>query len=208
MAGGLRRLAMTLSQLPSHPQTSARLEQYATEGDFAARWIAAIIEAGDLNESTRVVDLGAGNGILGIGLVLAGAASATLFEIDEEAAQAAQLGIEKLGLSDRVTVIRSDLSLISQLPAEIGCDLIITNPPWGYQTKGADRPFLNLALSSTAHTVHLLHAGEATHPSAMARDAGWQSEVLLKGQFRLPARHTHQTSEMKETAVKCWRFFR
>ena len=59
----LRHLAMALSNLPPHPQHDVSLEQYATEGDFAARWIAEIVERGDIDEETRVVDLGAGNGI-------------------------------------------------------------------------------------------------------------------------------------------------
>ena len=79
----LRQLAMALSKLPHHQQRDVALEQYATEGDFAARWIAEMVERGDLNEDTRVVDLGAGNGILGIGCLLAGAASALLVEMDE-----------------------------------------------------------------------------------------------------------------------------
>jgi len=53
----LRHLAMELSKLPPHPQHNVELEQYATEGDFAARWIAEMIERGDLDASTRVVDL-------------------------------------------------------------------------------------------------------------------------------------------------------
>ena len=78
----LRHLAMALSNLPTHPQRDVSLEQYATEGDFAARWIAEIVQRGDLGEDTRVVDLGAGNGILGIGCLLAGAESVLLVEQD------------------------------------------------------------------------------------------------------------------------------
>lgn len=199
---------MTLSQLPPHPQRSAEMEQYATEGDFAARWISAINEAGDIDEETHVVDLGAGNGILGIGLVLAGAAAATLIEVDGEAATAAKQGVRQLGLGERVEVKTIDLTSITKIPAEIQCDLIIMNPPWGFQKRGADRPFLELALRSEAEVIHLLHAAQATHPPAMANDAGWQSEELLAGRFRLPAKHTHHRSRMKETEVKCWRFFR
>ena len=49
----LRHLAMALSKLPPHPQHDVTLEQYATEGDFAARWIAEIVQRGDLGEGTR-----------------------------------------------------------------------------------------------------------------------------------------------------------
>ena len=208
MAGELRRLAMTFSQLPNHPQQSAELEQYVTEGDFAARWIAAISEAGDLTAESKIVDLGAGNGVLGIGLLLAGAASATLIDIDGAAIEVTRTGVAALGLEEQATLIVNDVAAWNGWPSEIECDLLIMNPPWGFQKSRADRPFLDLAFSSPASVIHLLHAAEATHPQAMAHDVGWNAEILLEGQIRLPAQYEHHKRAMSESPVKCWRFSR
>ncbi len=207
MAGNLRRLAIALSKLPVHPQQSPDLEQYVTEGDFAAKWISAIIQAGDLDETSSVVDLGAGNGILGIGCTLATGAKSTLIEIDAEACEAARKGVSEHELEELCEVIQSDLPPLKTF-SKIPCDLIIMNPPWGFQTSRADRPFLDLAFSSRARVIHLLHSAKATHPQAMARDAGWESEVFLQGTFRLPATYGFHDKRMSETPVICWRFTR
>ena len=190
----LRQLAMALSKLPPHPQRDVALEQYATEGDFAARWIAEMVERGDLNEDTRVVDLGAGNGILGIGCLLAGAASALLVEIDEQC-QHEYEGVEWL---------IGDIGMWSGDDV----DLVVMNPPWGVQTAMADRPFLKAAFSSKAKVVHLLHSSKAKHIEPMAESFDWKAETVLSGSFRLPAQFEHHRSNEGRTEVVVWRFSR
>ena len=61
-----KHLAIELSKLEPHPCNSVELEQYATEGDLAAFWLLAIDQLDNL-ENKSVLDLGAGNGILGLG---------------------------------------------------------------------------------------------------------------------------------------------
>jgi len=203
----LKQLAIALSKLPTHPQTSVELEQYAMEGGLAAQWIAAMAEAGDIDADTKVVDLGAGNGILGIGLLLAGAASATLVDIDAGALKAAQQGVDALGLESKVNYLESDVSQWDEWP-EISCDLLVTNPPWGVQTPQADRVFLVTAFASPASVIHLMHNAKATHISGLAADAGWTGEVLMEADFALPAAYEHHTTRRGTTRVACWRFTR
>ena len=62
-----RRLAMLLSSLEQTQFKSAELEQYSTHGDLAARWLMDIHSFGDMQEGCKVVDLGAGNGVMGLG---------------------------------------------------------------------------------------------------------------------------------------------
>ncbi len=190
----LRHLAMELSKLPPHPQHDVKLEQYATEGDFAARWIAEIIQLGDLDDSTRVVDLGAGNGILGIGCHLAGAASTLLVEIDSDC-QHDFSGVEWL------------IGDVNDWPGE-DVDLIIMNPPWGVQTPKADRPFLEVAFNSQAKVIYVLHSSRSTHLEPLAESRGWVGEIVLKGAFRIPATYAHHQSQNDVTEVSVWRFVR
>ena len=79
-----KHLAIRLSKLTAHPCKDVLLEQYATEGDLAAYWMLAVDQL-DGFEGKVVVDLGAGNGILGIGALLLGAAQVVFVETDEEA---------------------------------------------------------------------------------------------------------------------------
>ncbi len=190
----LRHLAMALSNLPPHPQHDVSLEQYATEGDFAARWIAEIVVLGDLTDETRVVDLGAGNGILGIGCHLAGAAATLLVEKDGRC-QHDYEGVEWL------------IEDVQEWKGE-DVDLIIMNPPWGVQKAMADRPFLEAAFKSNAVAVYLLHSAKATHVLPLAESLGWKGEVALEGAFRLPAQYEHHHSREGVTKVTVWRFIR
>ena len=135
----LRHLAITLSKLPAHPCNSVELEQYQTEGDLAAMWLSQI-DAHDGLEGKTVLDLGAGNGILGHGAQLLGA-DVTFVECDEEAAELCQ----KLGNTIIGRVGEMDLPEV---------DIVICNPPWGVQIHGADKVFIETALQC-APVVHL-----------------------------------------------------
>ena len=81
---------MLLSGLEQIQSLSIELEQYATDGDLAARWLTDISTFGDLHEGCSVVDLGAGNGALGLGAMALGAGGAILIESDAEACQIAE----------------------------------------------------------------------------------------------------------------------
>ena len=190
----LRHLAMALSNLPPHPQSDVSLEQYATEGDFAARWIADIVQRGDIREETRVVDLGAGNGILGIGCLLAGAASVLLVEQDQQCVHEYE-GAEWL-IGDIKEWSRTEV------------DLVIMNPPWGVQIAMADRPFLQAAFSSEARVIYLLHSAKATHIENLAKSFHWSGVVVLSGSFRIPSQYEHHRSHQGTTDVAVWRFER
>jgi predicted RNA methylase len=190
----LRQLAMALSNLPPHPQHDVSLEQYATEGDFAARWVAEIVQRGDLDQETKVVDLGAGNGILGIACHLAGAKSTLLVEKDETCHH----DYEGVGW------LLGDIKEWNQKDV----DLVIMNPPWGTQTSMADRPFLESAFSSDAKVIYLLHSSRATHILPLAESYDWSGEIVLEGAFRLPAKYGHHRSREGTTRVTVWRLTR
>ncbi len=180
----LRQLAIQLSKLPPHPCNVINLEQYQTEGELAALWLAQI-DGYDGLEGKKVIDLGAGNGILGYGAQLLGA-DVTFVECDVDAAELCK----KLGdtIVGRVGEV------------EIGeADIVIMNPPWGVQKKGADRIFIATAME-IAPVVHILHSANATHLP--------EGEVILEGEFRMPATYSHHTSRMGATKIKCWRITR
>ena len=90
------------------------------------KWLHLIHSLDDLSGKS-VLDLGAGNGILGHGAQLLGA-KVIFVEVDKEAASLC----ERLG-----ETICADVTKI-KLPK---VDIVIMNPPWGFQNKGADRPF-------------------------------------------------------------------
>ena len=198
----VRRLAMLLSSLSEHPSGSVELEQYTTDGDLAARWLADIAAFGDLSRGCTVADLGAGNGVLGLGALAMGAGRAILVETDQAACDVAKSNAESMGFADSVEVIQATLGS-DQIDLS-SADVVISNPPWGRQTPRADRPFLEAVLS-TGVPAHLLHSAEARHIEPLFDDAGWTVERYGEADFALPAAYEHHSRERGKTRVAFWR---
>ena len=192
---------MLLSSLPPHPCGDIELEQYTTSGDIAASWLAQIAAFGDLSTDSSIADLGAGNGILGIGAALIGVSQVVLVEVDEQACSVAFQSIEQVGVSDSVEIFckRVDDSLDLT-----GADLIISNPPWGTQKPKSDRPFLDAIIRSNS-IAHLMHSAEATHVEVIFESAGWEVERYWETDFALPAAYSHHYSRQGKTRAAFWR---
>ena len=202
-----KHLAIKLSKLAPHPCENVTLEQYATEGDLASYWMLAVDELDGFERST-VVDMGAGNGILGIGALLLGASKVIFVETDPAALDVIEANIGSLedDLQGRAEILPATVGL-DEVPLE-GVDIIVMNPPWGVQREKADRAFLEAAFGSKAASIHVLHSDKATHLEPMAREQGWWAEVVLRTEFRLPPTYAHHAQRKGKTDVKCWRFFR
>ncbi len=193
---------MLLSGLASHTRGSVELEQYATDGDLAARWLADIAAFGDLSGGCTVADLGAGNGVLGLGALAMGAGRALLVEADQAACDVSKSNAESMELADSVEVIRA---MLGSDPVDLSsADVVISNPPWGRQTPKADRPFLEAVLS-TGVPAHLLHSAEARHIEPLFDGAGWTVERYGEADFALPAAYEHHSRERGKTRVAFWR---
>tara|TARA_B100000459_G_scaffold132163_2_gene86808 strand:+ start:3530 stop:4186 length:657 start_codon:yes stop_codon:yes gene_type:complete len=203
-----KHLAIELSKLRPHPSTSVELEQYATEGDLAAYWILGIDQV-DIIEGKRILDLGAGNGILGFGCLLLGAQHVTFVESDVEVIEVIEENAERISTrcEGEVEVRHEHISLQSEKPSVVP-DLVVMNPPWGVQTAKADRPLLEYAFSLGTPVIHLLHSAKSKHVEALGRDFGYESEALLETDFRLPPTYLHHTKKKASTTVRCWRFHR
>jgi len=195
-------MAMILSGLEPHPSNSVELEQYTTDGDLAVRWLSDIVAFGDLAEGCTVADLGAGNGVLGLGALAMGAGRALLVEADQAACDVAMLNAESMGFADSVELIQGKLG---SDPVDLSSvDVIISNPPWGRQTPRADRPFLE-AMIAAETPAHLLHSAEATHIQPMFEDVGWLAERYGVADFALPAAYSHHSRQRGRTRAAFWR---
>ena len=193
---------MLLSGLLPHPCDSVELEQYTTDGNLAARWLADISAFDDLTEGCTVADLGTGNGVLGLGALVLGAGRAILVETDQAACDAAKSNAESIGFADSVEVIQATLGSDS---VDLGsADVVISNPPWGRQTPRADRPFLEAMIAAVA-PAHLLHSADATHIRPLFEDVGWAAERYGEADFALPAAYSHHSRQRGRTRAAFWR---
>ena len=198
----IRSLSMLLSKLNPNPCDSVELEQYATDGDLASRWLADISAFGDLQEGFTVADLGAGNGVLGLGALAMGAGRAILVEADSAACDVSRSNAKSMGHLDSVEVVHATLG---SDPVDISyADLVISNPPWGRQTPRADRPFIDSIMSART-TTHLMHSAAASHIKPLFEDQGWSVERYGEADFALPASYSHHSRQRGKTRAAFWR---
>lgn len=81
-------------------------------------------------DGSRVLDLFAGSGALGIEALSRGAAHCTFVERDRPAVEAIRENVANLGIGDRATVVVGDV--LARLPALPPADLVVADPPYGF----------------------------------------------------------------------------
>lgn len=135
-----RQLEILLERVRPFPNPKADLEQYALPAPAAA----ALLHFAHLRGEMRgtVYDLGCGTGILAIGARLLGARRVVGVDRDPGALAVARENGSALGAD--VEWLEADVTTLD--PATHRADIVLMNPPFGAQHKGADRPFLRKAL--------------------------------------------------------------
>ena len=198
----LRNLSMSLSRLDVSEQLEVSLEQYVTPGELASRWLFDIQSFGDLPIGCRVADLGAGNGILGIGAAMMGAGFVKLVEAYAKLCKLANANAESMLMTGKYEVCNQ---IIGEHNLQLeGYDLIISNPPWGRQREGADSAFFEHILASET-IAHIMHSASAKHLQKRFEDMNWSVEMYGEADFPLPASYSHHKMSRGVTRAGFWR---
>ncbi|HEX2783143.1 MAG TPA: 16S rRNA (guanine(966)-N(2))-methyltransferase RsmD [Ilumatobacteraceae bacterium] len=92
------------------------------------------LDSAGLIDGAAVVDLFAGSGALGIEALSRGSATCVFVERDRAALQALRANISALGLTDRTTIVASDVP--AWVPALRGIDLALIDPPYEFDGWG------------------------------------------------------------------------
>lgn len=134
--------------------------------------------SGDI-EDRKVVDLGCGNGIFAIGAKLLGASASTGIDVDPGAVGVAEDNAARLGLD--MEFMASDVDA-----AEGSFDTVLQNPPFGAQTRHADRAFIAKAvrLAPVAYSLH--HEVTQEFVATMVRSLGAECEMVKRYKFEIP----------------------
>lgn len=152
-----RQLAKELEKLTKFTQLDIKKEQYTTPGNIASDVLWEAFMLGDI-EDKKIVDLGCGNGILGIGALLLGAKEVVFVDVDEKVLNVCKENVKKLdqelnqknNLSSKSKFILSDvkdLNFNSDIDNKSEkYDTVIMNPPFGTKVKHADKEFLEKAI--------------------------------------------------------------
>jgi putative methylase len=199
-------LAIALSRLKTFKKAQAILEQYTTDSQTASRIIHAAYMNKDI-EGKRIIDLGCGNGILGIGCLILGAEKVIFLDIDKESISLTKENIQTASdligkdLSSRTEFIVADIKDI-KLPQ---ADMIIENPPFGTRTKNIDTLFLEKAVMS-APVIYTMHKySTKDYIDKAIKKAGFTVTHFWRIDFPLKNTLEHHNKRIQYIDVGCWR---
>ncbi len=190
-------LLRTLAALESFDQPRAAREQVATPPEAAASLLEAALARDDLVGRT-VLDLGCGPGLLAIGAALLGAGQVLGVDDDPAALAVARRNSERARV--RIEWVRADVADV-RTPA----DTVIMNPPFGAQTRHADRPFWEAALSLAGRRVYAFSlASSRTFIEERAVARGARVEATEPVPWALPRTFPHHRKRSVELPVDLW----
>ncbi len=144
-----------LSKIKPQPAPKAHLEQYTLSESIAANMLYLAAYSNDDIIGKTVLDLGCGTGRLALGAAYLGAQTVVGVDIDKSAIRTAQENSKTTDLASKVQWVNGDISAIQGK-----FDAVLQNPPFGVQTRAADRAFLVKALE-VGRSVYSLH----NHPT-------------------------------------------
>ena len=200
----LRHLEMILQRITGYHHPRAALEQYQTPAPLAARLLYHALMKGDI-EGKTVCDLGCGTGVLAIGAALLGADCVRGVDSDPQAVKGA---IANAALIDaEVAFIVADVR-DAALPGLLGpCDTVIMNPPFGAQKAHADRPFIDLALSTAPVTYSIFNAGSTQFIKTYTAERA-EIDERVGGVFPIKRTFSFHTHDVQEIEVEILRLIR
>ena len=196
------RLAMILSKMEGFSQPDPAKEQYQTDSEVAAAILWNAFMQGDIKDRI-VADLGAGTGVLGLGALALGARFVFLVELDEEAMGVAKRNFEgvKEFTQGKPHFFVGDVNEFNQ---EV--EVVIQNPPFGVQSRYADRDFLKKAfeIAEVVYSIHKIESKEFVEK--MAGDFGFKITHFWYYSYPLKQTMDFHTHRIKRIRVGCWRF--
>jgi putative methylase len=148
-----------LSKVQVNQTPKANLEQYTLSEHIAATMLYIAAYTNNDIAGKHVLDLGCGTGRLALGAAFLGAETVVGVDIDKATLRVAVKNSQTVGLTATTQWVNGDINAVK------GCfDTVLQNPPFGVQTRNADRAFLVKALES-GKMVYSLH----NHPEVDRR---------------------------------------
>ncbi len=188
-----QKLAIILSKLKQFENPQASLEQYTTDSNIAAEIIWNAHMLGDLKD---VADLGAGTGILGIG-VLELEGKVIFVEKDKDAIKVLKENLEEYS---GYKIFEGDVStFINKV------ETVIMNPPFGVQKRKADKQFVEKAFRVANIIYYIGKVESKKFIEAISKDNDrkishyWEYEMPLKNTMKF------HSKKVKKIMIGCWR---
>jgi putative methylase len=173
-----KRIEIALQKLRPLAARSPKLEQYQTPASIAADVLWEAFSDGSL-QGMEVADLGCGNGIFCIGARLMGASRSFGIDVDPKAVKVAQDNAAAMGVD--VELVAGDVAAL-----EGRFDTVIQNPPFGAQTRHADRTFMEAAVRLAPVVYSLHNDGTEEFVQGMVSSLGAKATAIKRYKFEIP----------------------
>lgn len=181
-------LAIFLSKLKIFSEPKIKLEQYPTDSEIGADLIWNAYMQGDI-EGKKVIDLGAGTGILGIAALILGAKEVHFVEIDKDTIKI---------LNENIPPEYSPkIHQIDIKETKITGDTVIMNPPFGAKKKHADKEFLEIAIKTAPITYSLHKKDESRFLEKFTKDNKTKITHRWNYSFPLKASYKHHKKKIE-----------
>jgi putative methylase len=168
-----------------------------TPAEAAADLLLALDRYVDLT-GRSVLDLGSGTGRLSIGAALLGAGSVTGVEVDASLVATARAAARALGVDVSFQV--RDVATWRR-----SADVVLMNPPFGAQTRHADRPFWDRAFALARLSIGAFALEPSrTFIARLALDRGAHVVEVEPVPWNLPRTFPHHRAANVRLAVDRW----
>jgi len=227
-----KELEIILESIEGFSKPMINLEQYTTPPVLAAEVVVNANLIGDLKpDSTLVIDLGCGTGILSIAASLLGVKTIGL-DVDINALNIAKKNVKKVGTEKYTEFVACR---IENIPLKLGTKkvkkpeskivlndnskidnegdtnysrkniVVIMNPPFGIQKKHADRPFIEVAMriSEVIYSIH--SAGSEKYIEKVCRASNFKITHLWRYKIPLKRSYKFHEKDFKYIAVEIFR---
>ncbi|MGC9112425.1 MAG: METTL5 family protein [Acidilobus sp.] len=187
--------------MPKIESPSVKLEQYTTPAELVLAMLKVPLFKGLIEDAT-VADLGSGTCRIAIASLLLGARRAIAVDYDYRFGSICKLSAEKLGVSEGLAFVSAWIAEYSGPLRQGLIDLVIMNPPFGVWRRGADREFLEYAMSLNAREiVALVKSGNLEFHAGLAKARGYSFNFLGTHEFPIPAAMPHHRSRIRRIKV-------
>lgn len=147
------------------------------------------------------MDLGCGNGILAIGAALMGAHHVVGIDIDGEAVRVADQNAMESGVE--IEFFESDV-----VKTKGKFDTVVMNPPFGAQTKHADRPFIEKAIELAPRSYSIHNDGTQEFVAGLVGSLGGSLIPVKRYKFEIPYAFEFHRKATESVSVVLLRFER
>ncbi|GGL57102.1 METTL5 family protein [Halocalculus aciditolerans] len=190
-----------LADVAAFENPRAALEQYATPADIAAQLLHLAGMQGDL--SRPVLDLGTGTGMLALAAALYDAPRVVGVDRDAGPLRTARENERRVAPGRGVEWVRGDVASLPVAPPE--AVTVVSNPPFGAQQRGADRPFLAAAAEHAAVSYTIHNAGSEDFVEFFAGERGGEVTHAYRLAFPLPNQFDFHDAEAAQVDAELFR---